>query len=245
MRLTLEGLPTGPGRQRGSHCPGLISPPCARIPIEPPPGCTSGGQYIPRLHRPRLQQELLEAGLIPKRHHRRRGVDPDIIDRVYAPYDNLTIAVSLYPDGHTGKTVVASVARGLRALPGEAGEDDLIRAFEHPALADCKFHHHREGIRAEGDARGTYRRRGRYGGGPRKSPLRHGMAASLMHRRYLAGGHPVALLSLDNCSRNGEKVRDAVLAIAEAWEVRGYVDAGFTKYLQDETKVSYPWSMID
>ena len=52
-------------------------------------------------------------------------------------------------------------------------------------------------------------------------------------------------MSLDNCSHNGEKLREAVLAIADAWRDRGYADDGFIEYLRDEEKVSFPWSMID
>lgn len=247
MRLTLEGLADrAPWEAAGVTLPRFDIAAMRAYTDRAPAWVHFGAGNIFRAYIARLQQELLEAGLIQSGIIVAEAYDPDIIDRVYAPYDNLTIAVSLYPDGHTGKTVVASVARGLRALPGEAGEDDLIRAFEHPALQIVSFTITEKGYALKG-MRGELlpAAAADMEAGPGKARSAMGWAASLMHRRYLAGGHPVALLSLDNCSRNGEKVRDAVLAIAEAWEVRGYVDAGFTKYLQDETRVSYPWSMID
>ena len=37
----------------------------------------------------------------------------------------------------------------------------------------------------------------------------------------------------------------AVLTIAEVWEKNNLVEEGFSGYLQDETKISFPWSMID
>ena len=36
-----------------------------------------------------------------------------------------------------------------------------------------------------------------------------------------------------------------VLNIAEVWEKNDLVEEGFSGYLQDETKISFPWSMID
>jgi len=34
-----------------------------------------------------------------------------------------------------------------------------------------------------------------------------GIVAALLLERYNAGGAPVAVVSMDNCSRNGEKLR--------------------------------------
>ena len=69
-------------------------------------------------------------------------------------------------------------------------------------------------------------------------PPRHlmGKMAYLLHERYKAGACPVAMVSMDNCSHNGDKLRAAV---------QGLVDEGFISYLKDETKVSFPLSMID
>lgn len=81
----------------------------------------------------------------------------------------------------------------------------------------------------------------------RPGNFKHAMSfvAWMMYERYLAGKLPVALVSMDNCSHNGEKLRSAVMTIAAAWEKAGLAQSGFTEYLSDETKVSFPWSMID
>ena len=50
---------------------------------------------------------------------------------------------------------------------------------------------------------------------------------------------------MDNCSHNGDKVKAGVFAYAEKWAEMGIVPAGFVDYVKDESKVSYPWSMID
>ena len=78
---------------------------------------------------------LTESGIVVAETY-----DTDIIERIYDPYDNLALVVNLNPDGDTGKTVVASVAKALRARPEDAGEmAHLSRAFENPALQIASF----------------------------------------------------------------------------------------------------------
>ena len=84
-----------------------------------------------------------------------------------------------------------------------------------------------------------------FAAGPERPQSYIGKVASLLYTRYLAGEKPVAMVSTDNCSRNGEKLYQAVMAFAKAWTENGTADAGFTAYLDDRTKVSFPWSMID
>ena len=50
---------------------------------------------------------------------------------------------------------------------------------------------------------------------------------------------------MDNCSHNGDKVKSAVHAYASKWVEQGLVPAEFLAYVQDETKITFPWSMID
>ena len=50
---------------------------------------------------------------------------------------------------------------------------------------------------------------------------------------------------MDNVSRNGEKLREAVLEISEAWAEKGYVPLGFLDYVRNEGRVAFPWTMID
>jgi fructuronate reductase len=81
--------------------------------------------------------------------------------------------------------------------------------------------------------------------GPEKA--RHAMAivTALMRHRYVSGAAPVALVSMDNCSHNGEKLQGSILEVARAWQVNGFVPKDFVKWLSDESQVSFPWSMID
>ena len=55
----------------------------------------------------------------------------------------------------------------------------------------------------------------------------------------------MAVVSMDNCSHNGEKLRASVLEIVSAWARRGLVGKDFVAWVSDEACVSFPWSMID
>jgi fructuronate reductase len=68
---------------------------------------------------------------------------------------------------------------------------------------------------------------------------------ALCWERYRAGGGPVALLSTDNFSHNGDRLKEAVLTAAREWQSRGHVDRGFTTWLSNPAAVSFPLSMID
>ena len=68
---------------------------------------------------------------------------------------------------------------------------------------------------------------------------------AMLFERYQAGKYPLALVSMDNCSRNGEKLRESVLTMAEEWQKKGFVDADFLAYVSDEQTVAFPWTMID
>ena len=67
----------------------------------------------------------------------------------------------------------------------------------------------------------------------------------MLLERYQNGGAPLALVSMDNCSQNGEKLRESVLTMAAEWKKRGFVDDGFVAYVSDAAKISFPWTMID
>ena len=62
-----------------------------------------------------LQQKLLDEGKSDRGIIVCEGYDYEIIDRVYRPYDNLSILVVLKPDGNMRKKLVASVVESLTA----------------------------------------------------------------------------------------------------------------------------------
>ena len=115
----------------------------------------------------------------------------------------------------------------------EAAKEALKAIFRSPSLKMLSFTITEKGYALKTPA-------GEYMGvvqadmeeGPEKS--RHAMAvvAALLWERYKAGRLPMAVVSMDNCSHNGEKLMSSVLAIAEAWVAKGFVENHPTKALQ-------------
>ena len=183
-----------------------------------------------------LQQRLLNEGLQDRGIIAADTFDYDIIDKIYTPFDNLTMMVTLNPDGSTSREIIGSVAEGLRADSSDAAMMARFKEiFTDPGLQMISF---------------TITEKG-YGVAPADlerglTPvLAMGKVTALLYERFKAGKLPLTVQSMDNCSHNGDKVKSAVLAYASKWAEQGLVPAEFLAYVQDETKITFPWSMID
>ena len=183
---------------------------------------------------------VLQKALDDGEYHRgvivAEGFDYEIIDKAYRPYDNLSLLVLLKSDGSIEKRVVAAVTESLKADFQFAGDwARLVEVFKAPSLQMISFTITEKGyLTSPADlARGM------------EPQLMMGKLAALLYQRYLAGSLPVTVQSMDNCSHNGDKVRDGVLAYAKVWTEIGLAEPGFLDYLQDKALVSFPWSMID
>ena len=161
--------------------------------------------------------------------------DYEVIDKAYKPYGNLSLLVSLQSTGTIEKKVIASVTESLKA---DYQFDDwarLVDIFRAPSLQMITFTITEKGYSYnEADlARGL-------------TPVfAMGKVCALLLERFKAGKLPLTVQSMDNCSHNGDKVKAGVMAYAERWVSDGLVPAEFLAYLKDETKITFPWSMID
>ena len=194
-----------------------------------------------------LQQRLLNQGLADSGIVAAETFDYDIIDKIYRPHDSMTLMVSLRPDGNTEKEVIASIAEGIRADSSDPEQwTKLKRIFENPSLQMASFTITEKGY-AIRDLQGNLMRVVQEDMEQGPDRARHAMSvvAALMYVRYLAGAAPVALVSMDNCSHNGEKLKSSVLTVVKGWRERELVPAEFEEYISDEARVSFPWSMID
>ena len=194
-----------------------------------------------------LQQSLLEQGLVKGGIVAADTFDYDIIEKIYTPFDHMTLMVSLLPDGSMEKEVVASIAEGLRA--GNAFPEDmdaLKRIFRNPSLQMASFTITEKGYALK-NIQGDFFPfvEADFKNGPSNCSHAMSMVASLLLERFNACAAPVAMVSMDNCSHNGEKLRSSVMTVVEKWLENGFVSQEFVSWVQDETKVSFPWSMID
>jgi fructuronate reductase len=194
-----------------------------------------------------LQQELIESGQSGKGITAVETYDFEIIDKIYLPYDNLSLLVTLYPDGSFSKKVVASVAESLVGDP--AREKDWKRLndiFAKPSLQIASFTITEKGYnirKLSGELLPEVEKD--MAEGPNKPLNVMSKAASLAYTRFKSGQLPIAFVSMDNCAENGKRLYEAIISIARAWAEKGLVEKEFIDYLNDTNKVSFPWTMID
>ena len=161
--------------------------------------------------------------------------DYEVIDKVYKPYDNLSLLVSLQSGGTVEKKVIASVTEALKADYQFDDWDRLQEIFRKPSLQMVSFTITEKGYTVtDADlARGL------------QPDLAMGKVCELLLERFRAGRLPLTLQSMDNCSHNGDRLMNGVLAYAGRWVSEGLAPAAFLDYLQDDKVISFPWSMID
>lgn len=192
-------------------------------------------------------QKLLDEGIYDKGVIVAECFDGDIIPKTYAPYDNLSALCVLKADGSVEKRVVASVVEALRC-DGQKPEDDrrLMDVLAHPALQMVSMTITEKGYAvkdASGKALPFIQKD--LDAEPAQAATTIGKLTAGLMRRFKENAAPVSLVSMDNCSHNGDKLKAAVLFMAQGWQEKGQADAAFLAYLQDETKVAFPISMID
>ena len=194
-----------------------------------------------------LQQKLLNQGLSDKGIIAADTFDYDIIDKIYTPFDNLTMMVTLNPDGTTSREIIGAVAEGLRADSTDAAMMARFKEiFTDPGLQMISFTITEKGYalyRPDGSLMPVVQ--ADIDEGPAHARHAMSMVAALLFERFNAGKYPLAVVSMDNCSHNGEKLQSSVMTVAKAWAEKGYVGQDFIDYLSDESKITFPWSMID
>ncbi len=194
-----------------------------------------------------LQQRLLNADLAQSGIIAADTFDFDIIDQIYAPFDNLTMNVTLMPDASMTCEIIASVVESLKADSSDAQQIGRIyQIFENPSLQMVSFTITEKGYalrKADGSLLPMVE--SDMAGGPQRAVHAMSLIAAGLLKRFKAGAYPIAMVSMDNCSHNGEKLQQSILEIAHSWVKNGFADEGFIAYLSDATKVGFPWSMID
>lgn len=194
-----------------------------------------------------LQDALLNEGIESTGIIAADTFDFEIIDRIFTEHDNLTLNVSLMADGSVKSEVLASVCEALKADSSDKNYMERFRQIAiDPSLQMISFTITEKGYavkNTQGELMPVVKED--IANGPGKSKHAMSFVAGLLYERYKAGKLPVALVSMDNCSHNGEKLKSAVMTIANGWLEAGHVDSGFIDYISDESVVAFPWSMID
>ena len=166
-------------------------------------------------------QRVLDSGASDRGIIACETYDGEIIDRAYTAYDNLSLVAVMRADGKVEKRVVASVAETVKA--DEAGLARMREIFRSPSLQMASLTVTEKAYKPE-------------------NPMMR-LIVSFLSERYNAGGTPMAIVSMDNCAHNGDKLHAAMMPAAEAMASEGAVAAGFLDWMREN--VAFPNTMID
>lgn len=248
MKLTLEGLKEKNSWEAvGVALPSYDVASVAEETKKAPVWVHFGAGNIFRIFIGGLADKLISEGEMNKGITCVETFDFDVIDKIYRPYDNLVLGVTLKADGSTDKQVIGSLTEAIKAQASDEAEwNRLKEIFVNPVLQMISFTITEKGYALK-NAEGQYFPfiQADIDNGPQKPGSAMAVVCALLFERYKAGKYPLAVVSMDNCSHNGEKLMSSILTMANEWEKKGFVDAGFVAYLSDEKQVAFPWSMID
>lgn len=198
--------------------------------------------YIAVLQQELLNKKLEDTGIVAVETY-----DYEILDKVYHPYDNLSLIVTMYPDGNLGKKIIGSISEALAGDYSKKNDWERLKTiFTKQSLQMASFTITEKGYNLAKTS-GEYFPdvREDFDNGPAQPKNVISKVVSLAYERYLHGKYPIAFVSMDNCSHNGEKLYNSVRKIAVKWFENGFVDKGFIEYINNPSLVSFPWSMID
>lgn len=206
-----------------------------------------GAGNIFRAFQANVVQNLLNSGELDRGLIVAEGFDYEIIEKMYRPQDDYSLLVTLKADGNIEKTVVGSIAESCILDSENDREFSRLREiFEKASLQMATFTITEKGYSlVDGKGELLAAVKADFAAGPDKPVSYIGKVASLLYTRYKAGAKPIAMVSMDNCSHNGDKLYAAINTFAQEWCRAGLTDKGFYDYINSKDKVSFPWTMID
>ncbi len=244
MKLTIDGLKsTQAWASAGITIPTFDIEAIKKNTLDNPKWIHFGAGNIFRAFVASCQGELLEKGLSDTGIIAVETYDEELIDKIYKPHDNLALVTTLKETGDVDYKVVGSVVESCK---GSTDYESLKTAFENPELQMVSFTITEKGYAVEdtdGNLFGIIEQDiASYPEAPK-----HVMSilTLLLKHRYEKGAGPLSVVSMDNCSHNGDKIKAAVCKLAEKLQAAGHADAGFIEYVQNPEKVAFPLSMID
>ena len=189
-----------------------------------------------------LNERIMDTGITVV-----EGFDYEIIEKAYRPNDNYSILVTLKADGNIEKTVIGSIGESCILDSDNDKEFERLREiFTSDSLTMATFTITEKGyslVNGKGETLSDVE--DDFLAGPQKPKSYMGKVTALLYERFKDGQKPIAMVSTDNCSHNGDKLYAAVSAFAENWIKNNKAEAAFIDYINDKDKVSFPWSMID
>lgn len=248
MKLTLNGIKEHEAWENaGIQLPGYDVEKISAKAKEAPVWVHFGIGNIFRVFIGGIADGLLEEGILDRGITCVETFDYDVVDKIYEPYDNLGLNVILHGDGTREYKVLGALAEAVKAQSSDLEQwNRLKEIFTSKSLQMASFTITEKGY-ALHKADGTWFPfvQADIQNGQDKATGAMAVLVAMLYERYKAGKYPIALVSMDNCSQNGAKLRESVLTMTEEWKKAGFVDDGFISYVSDEKVVAFPWTMID
>ena len=248
MKLTINGIKNHePWEKAGITLPGYDVETVSQKAKKEPTWVHFGIGNIFRIFIGGIADGLLETGAMDRGITCVETFDYDVADKIYEPYDNLGLSVILHGDGTREYKVLGSMAEAVKAQSSNLVQwNRLKEIFTSPSLQMVSFTITEKGYALQ-KADGTWFPfvESDIQNGPDKAVGAMAVLTAMLYERYKAGKYPLALVSMDNCSQNGKRLRESVLTMTEEWQKLGFVDEGFAAYVSDEKIVAFPWTMID
>lgn len=248
MKLTMNGIKERSAwEQAGIKLPGYDVEAVSKKAKEAPVWAHFGIGNIFRIFIGGIADGLLEEGALDRGITCVETFDYDVVDKIYEPYDNLGLSVILHGDGTREYKVLGSLAEAVKAQSSNQEHwNRLKEIFTSQYLQMVSFTITEKGY-ALHKADGSYFPfvQADIENGPDKAVGAMAVLTAMLYERYKAGVYPITLVSMDNCSQNGAKLRESVLTMTNEWKKAGFVNDGFVTYVSDEQTVAFPWTMID
>lgn len=248
MKLTMDGIKNREAWEKaGIQLPGYDVKEVSEKAKKEPRWVHFGIGNIFRVFIGGIADGLLEEGALDRGLTCVETFDYDVVDKIYTPYDNLGLSVILHGDGSREYKVLGSLAEAVKAQSSnETQWNRLKEIFTSKSLQMVSFTITEKGYALQ-KADGTWFPfvQADIENGLDKATGAMAVVVAMLYERYKAGKYPLALVSMDNCSKNGAKLRESVLTMTEEWKKAGFVEEGFVSYVSDEKVVAFPWTMID
>lgn len=248
MRLTREGIKERKSfEDKGIILPNYDVESVSKKALQAPRWVHFGIGNIFRVFIGGIADELINQGYLDRGLTCVETFDFEVVDKIYKPYDNLGLSVILRGDGTRENRVLGSMAEAIKADFRDLEQWNRLKAvFKSRDLQLVSFTITEKGYALK-------KPNGEYfdlikediDNGPNQSTSAMAILTAMLWERYQYSQTPLALVSMDNCSHNGELLKSSVLTMAKEWQNKGFVSEDFLNYIRDEKKVAFPWTMID
>ena len=172
----------------------------------------------------RVGQDIINSGKFDRGISVVETFDPEIIEKIYEPFDNLALSVTLHKDGDFDTNLIANLTEALTL----ADKDRIKEIALNKNLELMSFTITEKGYNlynSNGELMDIVKKD--LESNPKESKHLMSIVTNLLYERYNDSKTPLTLLSLDNASHNGDLVKKSIMLIAEKWNEAGKVEDDF------------------